>query len=135
MQKKLVSLSLTAVMVFGMSSMSFAGVSMQPAVPVSAEATAVKTVSTWRANSTYQVGDQVTYEGNLYVCKVAHFKLKPTTAYVWTCMGAYKAYPDWVKGKKYVAGDKVSYNGQVYECIFDHVRLSPTTAYVWKVVK
>lgn len=115
---------------------TFTGVSTGIAAyePVSAvsQSAIMQSVEAWKANSTYKVGQQVSFDGKLYECIVDHARLKPTTKYVWKCLGEYQAIPNWVKGTKYVVGNKVSYEGKVYLCIVDHVRLSPKTAYVWK---
>lgn len=89
----------------------------------------------WKSNSSYKIGDKVVYEGKIYECIVDHSRLKPTTKYVWKCIGDYKIAPEWVKGQKYIVGDEVSYEGHIYKCIVDHVKLKPTTQYVWKLVK
>lgn len=97
------------------------------------EAKKVTLAQEWKKNSTYEVGDVVTFEGKIYECTVAHSKLKPTTKYVWKCIG--EQFEQWKPNTKYIIGDKVMYQGKVYECIVDHSKLKPTVKYVWKVIE
>lgn len=129
MKRKLATAVLATSLLLSGSVMNFAGTYPETQIEVQVR------VPEWKANSTYAVGDQVVFEGALYQCKVAHSRLKPTTKYVWTYIGEYKAAPDWVRGTRYTVGDQVYYMGHIYECIVDHVRLAPTMKYVWKMVK
>lgn len=129
MKRKLATAVLATSLLFSGSVMNFAGTLPETQIEIQVR------IPEWKANSTYAVGDQVVYGGNLYQCKVAHSRLKPTMKYVWINLGVYKATPDWVRGTHYAVGDQVFYKGHIYECIVDHVKLAPTVKYVWKFVK
>ncbi len=87
------------------------------------------TIPKWTKNTRYYVGDKVIHEGNIYECIVDHFRLSPSTKYVWKLIGE-----EWKRNTKYYVGDRVIYEGNIYECIVDHSRLSPSTKYVWKLM-
>lgn len=93
----------------------------------------VASAEEWKKNSAYVVGDKVTFEGKIYECTVDHSKLKPTTKYVWKCLGEVQ-FEKWQPNTKYIVGNKVMFEGKVYECTVDHSKLKPTTKYVWKVI-
>lgn len=89
----------------------------------------------WVPNSKYEVGDRVLYEGKIYMCKVGHARLKPTTKYAWDYLGVYEGIPQWKANSTYQVGDKVVYEGKIYICKVAHRRLKPTTKYAWDYLR
>lgn len=78
----------------------------------------------WEANTTYNVGDIVSYNGKTYVCVQGHTALEnwvpDQVLALWTEVTVSDNENEWSISKDYNLGDIVEYNGEQYECITAH---------------
>lgn len=88
----------------------------------------------WKADTAYEVGERVCYEGVLYSVLIAHTSQSDWTPDVSPSLFARvlipdpEVIPDWVQPDStnpYMKGDKVRYNGKVYESLIDNNIWSP----------
>ena len=93
--------------------------------------------NTWVANTTYQIGDIVTYGGYTYVAKNNHSTTTTPNADTtnWSVLttgfenrGAYSA------STAYAPGDLVRYGGYTYECKLNSTGNAPTDSTYWDVL-
>lgn len=88
----------------------------------------------WAADTVYEVGDRVYYDGMLYKVLIAHTSQSDWTPDVSPSLFARvlipdpEVIPDWVQPDStnpYMKGDKVRYNGKIYESLIDNNIWSP----------
>ena len=88
----------------------------------------------WAADTAYEVGDRVYYDGMLYKVLITHTSQSDWTPDVSPSLFARvlipdpEVIPDWVQPDStnpYMKGDKVRYNGKIYESLIDNNIWSP----------
>jgi len=96
--------------------------------------------SPWAPNTSYQVGDLVTYGGSTYKTIQAHTSLvgwePPNVASLWQLQTGSTGSNTWTANTSYATGAIVTYNGSTYQCIQSHTSLvgwePPNTPTLWQ---
>ncbi len=84
----------------------------------------------WTPNTSYQIGDIVSVNGNVYICITVHtsgIDLIPTDGNWTIYLDSTKFRQDWESFTLYEINDIVRYGGTVYRCIESHTSSSLST--------
>lgn len=84
---------------------------------------------TYNSGTSYVVGNQVTYDGNYYVCVLASTGNAPTNATYWQQISTSETYTgSWSSATTYNVGNQVSYQGSFYICTTANTNQTPSTS-------
>ena len=101
----------------------------------------------WDVNTYYKLGDVVRYDGNTYVCQIAHtsaltvedgleldLDLDPQVSKWSTYAEGFKYKGDWTSVTKYNVNDVVKFGGSLYICIGYHVSVTNLQEEYWNIL-
>jgi len=90
----------------------------------------------WNSGTAYAVGNQVTYDGNYYICTTANTNNIPSMSSWWQQIGtSYQFLGAYNSGTAYQVGNEVSYNGSTWICISAGTGQTPsTTSSYWTLI-